>query len=344
MQRSLKYEPVLDGIRGIAVLVVMVSHGFPDVLPGGWVAVDTFFVLSGYLITRLLLDEIARENQINFAQFYIGRAVRLTPAFWCVLAFMLVVIAVAHHRGAMIHSWVMSATYLMNWNIALRLGSADFLGHTWSLAAQEQFYLLWPIVFFFIRNKRPLAWIGVSIAIVIAWRCYLVLHGATEQRIYDGFDTHADPLLIGCGLAFPKISEGLRTLFSKIRFAWLYVIAILLVGLIFPPESIKTIGTSIAAICAAALIVLSSKGILQRLLMKRPILFTGKISYALYLWHYPLLGLVAIRMPGMSPLFALAAAYFIAVLSYFTVERYFRRMKRKFKSISFESSAAVTAQ
>ena len=340
MQKSLKYEPALDGIRGVAVLTVMASHWLPDLLPGGWLAVDTFFVLSGYLITRLLLDEFARDNQINLVRFYTGRAVRLMPAFWCLLAFMLAVIVVAHHRQAMIHSWIMSATYLMNWNIALRWGSADYLGHTWSLAAQEQFYILWPVAFLFIRGKRPLVWIGVAIAAAVAWRFHLVQHQATEQRLYDGFDTHADPLLMGCAMAFPKVSEGLRAVLSRLRFAWIAVVAIMFAWLFIPPESVQMLGVTLAGLLAMAFITLATQGTLRQLLVQKPLVFTGRISYALYLWHYPLLGLVANRMPGTSPLVALIAAYLVAVLSYFTVEKYFRHLKRKYRPVGYAPQVA----
>jgi peptidoglycan/LPS O-acetylase OafA/YrhL len=343
MQKSLKYEPALDGIRGVAVLMVMVSHWLPDLLPGGWLAVDMFFVLSGYLITRLFLDEFARENQINFARFYIGRAVRLMPAFWCLLAFMAAIIAIAHHRTTMIYSWIMSATYLMNWNIALGWGWADYLGHTWSLAAQEQFYILWPLVFVFIRGRRPLAWLGAGLVIAIAWRCYLVQNQVTELRIYNGFDTHADPLLMGCAMAFPKVSEGLRAVLSRLRFAWVAVVAIMFAWLFVPPESVQMLGFTLSGLLAMAFITLATQGTLRRFLVQKPLIFTGKISYGLYLWHYPLLGLMANRMPGASPVFALAAAYAIAVLSHFTVEKYFQHLKRKYRPAGYTPRVAEAA-
>ena len=343
MQKSLKYEPALDGIRGVAILTVMASHWLPDLLPGGWIAVDVFFVLSGYLITKLLLAEFARENQINLVRFYTGRAVRLMPAFWCLLAFMSVVIVVARHREAMIHSWIMSATYLMNWNIALGWGWADYLGHTWSLAAQEQFYILWPVAFIFIRSRRPLVWIGATMAVAIAWRCYLVQNHATGLRIYDGFDTHADPLLMGCAMAFPKVSEGLRAVLSRLRFAWVAVVAIMFAWLFIPAESVEMLGVTLAGLLAMAFITLATQEPLRHLLVQKPLVFTGRISYGLYLWHYPLLGLMANRMPGTSPLLALIASYPVAVLSYFTVEKYFRHLKRKYRPVGYPPQVAEAA-
>jgi peptidoglycan/LPS O-acetylase OafA/YrhL len=343
MQKSLRYEPALDGIRGLAVLTVMASHWLPDLLPGGWLAVDIFFVLSGYLITRLLLDEFARDNQINLLRFYAGRAARLMPAFWCLLAFMLVAIVVAHHRQAMIHSWLMSATYLMNWNIALQWGSADYLGHTWSLAAQEQFYILWPIAFLFIRARQPLAWIGATLAVAVAWRFYLVQHQAPEVRLYDGFDTHADPLLMGCAMAFPKVAEGLRAILCRLRFVWLAVVAIMCAWLFIPPEDVQVLGVTLAGLLAMAFITVATQGTLRQFLTQKPLMFTGKISYGLYLWHYPLLGLLANRMPGASPLLALIVSYLLAVLSYFTVEKYFRHLKRKYRPVGYAPQVAEAA-
>jgi peptidoglycan/LPS O-acetylase OafA/YrhL len=218
-QPPLKYEPALDGLRAFAVTGVVLAHALPGsrYIPGGGIGVDVFFVLSGFLITRILAREISVTGSIDFKLFYMRRLLRLTPP----LAFLLLTELAfefltssdfaTHEKAAL-----MSASYLMNWNRAFNWWPQGNLGHTWSLAIEEQFYLIWPALLIFIYPRRPIRWLSVIIVMVLAWRTYLIHQGASIDRIYNGFDTHSDSLFIGCavGLFLPSAT------FSRFCLRW----------------------------------------------------------------------------------------------------------------------------
>lgn len=333
MTQRLQYEPAMDGLRAVAVTAVMLSHAYTQYLPGGWVGVEIFFVLSGYLITRLLIAENAATGRIDLPRFYIRRALRLMPALWCLLAFMGLIFATSDDAAALSKSWVMAATYLMNWNRAFGWWPQDYLGHTWSLAIEEQYYLLWPLIFLVIR-RHALTLIGSLIAAAILWRLWLLLQGAGYDRLYNGFDTHADPLLIGCALAYLKITEGWE---QKISRGWpVYATVIGAASLFGISQPMLVAGIPLIAVMSAGLIVASRRGFFNRALSLPPLVFTGKISYGLYLWHFPLLKLASVNFPGTKAIVVLAATYCIASLSWFTVERYFRHLKVKLEAGQFD--------
>jgi peptidoglycan/LPS O-acetylase OafA/YrhL len=161
--RGMSYEPALDGLRAVAIVAVMIYHANERLLPGGYLGVDLFFVLSGYLITRLLSEELSINGKVSFFDFYIRRFLRLTPALWTLLVFCVALAVASHRRVSSLVSVAIAATYLMNWNRAFHWASQGLLPHTWTLSIEEQFYLLWPLAFVFIRRYRPLIWISVAI-------------------------------------------------------------------------------------------------------------------------------------------------------------------------------------
>ena len=198
---DLKYEPAFDGLRALAIIFVFLVHAWESAFPGGWAGVDIFFVLSGYLITTLLTNELSETGTIDYRNFYIRRVLRLWPAF---AVFLLVVVLEMSVRAPNIWSFGavgLSAVYLMNWNRAFVWWSQHNLGHTWSLAMEEQFYLLWPALLVFIFSRRAICCVLAMIIAMVTWRCFLALDGADPERTYNGFDTHGDALLIGCLLA-----------------------------------------------------------------------------------------------------------------------------------------------
>lgn len=338
----MKYDPALDGIRAIAISAVVIYHFDQRLMPGGWAGVDLFFVLSGYLITTVLTQEIITKGRISFYNFYRNRFLRLTPAFAVLL--MILLIDVALNKSSKIEylqAIGISAAYLMNLNRIFDWFPEWCLGHTWSLAMEEQFYLLWPAIFILINRKSPMLWTTLAIISMLLWKCYLAICGTDPNRINNGFDTHGDALLIGCALSFLSKKCDVRAI------AKTWVIPTLLVAAIFfaTPVQSSTF-TEIAGLALAAVLsgwfILAAKGpcLLRSFLSMGPLVFTGRISYGWYLWHYP--ALVFFEKYGVfARALALILSYAIAVFSYCFIERFFIRLKSH--SGVIDSTASTSA-
>jgi peptidoglycan/LPS O-acetylase OafA/YrhL len=330
------YDPALDGLRCVAIIAAVMFHASENLFPGGWMGVDIFFVLSGYLITRILAGEIDDCGQIGYRLFYIRRFLRLTPALWCLLGLELLCIVANGNWRSGIWAASMTAGYLMNWNRAFVWGAQDILGHTWSLAIEEQFYLVWPITLAFIRPRRPRAWLLTGIMTVITWRSYLVVTGVDPGRTYNGFDTHCDGLLIGCYLALTPLHPRVLRVLAKWAVAPIVFLLAVILGLNLRMPLVETGGLTFVALCAAWLLLASSQnGWLRRFLCQRTMVYTGRISYSLYIWHYPILLLGAKHLLFDGARFLLvAASYFVAVASFHFIEQPFLRLKSRFKPVA----------
>jgi peptidoglycan/LPS O-acetylase OafA/YrhL len=235
--RLAKHEPALDGVRGAAILAVLSSHF--GLLPGGAFGVDAFFVLSGFLITSLLLDEWHANGTISLRLFYTRRALRLFPALGALLLFALAVALLAifvggkspHQIQAFLQGIGFGAFYVANIAKAAGLKLAS-LTHLWSLAEEEQFYLLWPIALLTclrrrIRPNRFCLLLGLAALLVAGNRLTLYATGATSwQRLISSPDTRSDPLLVGC-LAGLLYSYRLLPSWSRSRRAarWLSLVS-----------------------------------------------------------------------------------------------------------------------
>jgi peptidoglycan/LPS O-acetylase OafA/YrhL len=206
------YIPELDGLRGISILLVFIHHVYFTVLPGGFLGVDIFFVLSGFLITSLLLREWDQFGSLNLKLFYIRRALRLMPAL---ITLVLILSAYAfifldHLTAAKTYQGIwLTLSYVSNWIYAFGLRSADNpLGITWSLAIEEQFYLLWPFILSLallskrFTHTRFLTILTLSTVVVALNRSLILEANASIPRVYYPSDTRADALLIGCLIAF----------------------------------------------------------------------------------------------------------------------------------------------
>lgn len=334
----MKYTPSLDGLRAVAVTSVIIYHAHKSFCPGGWAGVDVFFVLSGFLISTILLSELATSKVIDFKKFYIRRALRLFPALACLLLVLLPIsLASRHHRTEDLENILMSATYLMNWNRAFGWipGDGGFLGHTWSLSMEEQFYFIWPVTLLLLARFRkfaPLIICGL-ILLVFFWRLHLVHSGANPERTYNGFDVHSDTLLIGCALAFLDIGPTVKTLAKNLAIVPTVLLLIIFAKFQFKSELTQGVGITFAGLCSAWIMIAAIEGgFLRRLLSFRPLVYTGRISYGWYLWHFPFLALggpVAHKFHGIP--FLLAGSYLTAVVSYHFVERPFLRLKDRFE-------------
>ena len=197
------YQPALDGVRAIAVLLVMLGH--LGLVSAGGLGVDIFFVLSGYLITAILVSEFSTTGGISLKKFYARRALRILPAVILLLA-VLNILVEATQTSEQAHTFQWNSLgalfYIANWLRAFGRG-IGILGHLWSLSIEEQFYLLWPIALAFLLSRKLkrsqiLIVIGFAVVLVNLDRIYLYRGIESFNRIYNGLDTRADALLVGC--------------------------------------------------------------------------------------------------------------------------------------------------
>jgi peptidoglycan/LPS O-acetylase OafA/YrhL len=326
------YRRSLDGMRGVAVAAVVAYHvGLyrHQLVPGGWAGVDVFFVLSGFLITRILLTELSQSGRIDLRDFYYRRVIRLAPALLLLLLVLsCVALTLAEQRAIDFTNIALALGYAMNWSRAFewfpRWGG--FLGHTWSLSVEEQFYLVWPVTLLLLARTRkaPLIVAGLAAASVL-WRIYLTAHGANPNRTYNGSDTHADPILIGCLLALVlDWAKDYAKLAERAAILPLLVLAVVLFHMHFFTHIGQYTGVTVAALCSAWILLATfANGWLDRALSVRPLVYTGRISYGWYLWHYPILFLAneAHTLPMAADVALMAVSYGIAAASFHFVER-----------------------
>jgi peptidoglycan/LPS O-acetylase OafA/YrhL len=327
------YQAALDGMRAIAVTAVVFIHASPW-MPGGFTGVDIFFVLSGFLITTLIVNEINQSGRMNLRQFYIRRILRLAPAFYLLIGVSVVLSIFSKTIDLNLRATLLSAAYLMNWNRAFGLYPETWLGHTWSLAMEEQFYILWPCTLILILRRRPLIWIMSAIVIVTAWRTHLVLAGADPERTYNGFDTHSDALLIGCALSLWPARGAISDWAAKLAVVPVCALALIFATLAQRTAFAQIAGLPLASLAAAWLIVASLRpGWLRAILSIAPLTYTGRISYGWYLWHAPLIVICKAHFPEIAGLnfVVVPASYLVAVMSYHFVERPFLRLKARFE-------------
>ena len=346
--RGLPYVAALDGVRAIAVGAVLLYHGGVSIAPGGFLGVDMFFVLSGFLITSLLITERAATGSIDLFQFWLRRARRLLPAAFLVIAVTALVAAIflpadaVRTRGDAIASFF----YVNNWHQVLSQQSyfetfqrPSLLQHLWSLAVEEQFYLLWPLALGFCMSRLGrvrTAQLTLGLAIVSALAMGILFNaGQDPSRVYFGTDTHASGLLIGALLAFVWPLGPLRGTPNKNAAIVLDIGA--LAGLVLVVAAITGWedyepwvyrgGIFVFNVACALLIaaIVHPAGRIRRVLGLAPFVWIGRRSYGIYLWHWPIM---ALTRPGLDlewtrwvlvPL-QIGAAVGIAALSYRYVE------------------------
>jgi peptidoglycan/LPS O-acetylase OafA/YrhL len=351
-ETRLPYMPAIDALRAISVLAVFFYHVGVSWMPGGFLGVDVFFVISGYLITALLVGEFRRGGHINVAAFWLRRARRLLPAVGVMIAVtMLVALVLVPDRiGELRGNAVASLFYVNNWHLIFSHQSyfesfqPSLFRHLWSLSVEEQFYLLWPLV-----CAGVLARLGrgrlllVAIAGIVA--STLLMAGLYDpassggSRAFYGADTRAAPLLAGVALAL--VWDPLKLPALKGRLALALDVAGV-VGLVmvlraffdatdFDPGLYHG-GFLVLALWASLLVaaVAHPATRLSRLLATGPAIWLGVRSYGFYLWHWPVIALTRphIDVPLSGPVLIglqLAATLALADLSYRFVEQPFRR-------------------
>lgn len=349
------HVPALDGLRGIAVLVVILCHAPPAYrLYGGHVGVDLFFVLSGFLITSILLNEWRDTGRISIPHFYLRRACRLFPAAFSVLLFATIAAPFVQPAEELRGSFKDAASvlfYVFNWRLVDLYANGDgyfhnhMLSHYWSLSVEEQFYLLWPaMLVLLLRLRVPavpmLAFFAFGIIAPAVGRALLWQHGPSLE-IYFRSDLRVDGLVWGATLAW-LAHHGMIPTDTEVRhYAGLIGASALGAFLYFSQfESISNganyrYGFSMVGLLSTLMIasvLIAPDALFARFLSLRWLRHVGKISYGMYLWHVPIFVLVGHSGLGDSSkmLIASAATLCIAELSFHYWERPFLVLKDRF--------------
>jgi peptidoglycan/LPS O-acetylase OafA/YrhL len=336
-----EHLPALDGLRAVAVFVVISYHaGVMQGVPGD-LGVTLFFVLSGFLITWLLAREFAATGSISIRSFYARRALRIFPAYYVFILFSLAVDTALGHRWSRALIAV-AFTYLVNYYNAFLGHPTTSIAHAWSLAVEEQFYLLWPLACLaLLRRSKKTAAYGVVIVIVLTlvWRStlYLFLH-APVSYVYNAFDTRCDSLAIGCFLALSLDTRWFRVAQQKIQSSPLLplvTLAAIWLSHHFGTSAYHyTVGMTIDATLLAVFMV-QMLGLSVRPLwswLDHPIArWLGRISYPSYLYHQWGLSVGTRLLPHAPQLLIFAAGYAATLCfafgSYRIVERPFLAVK-----------------
>ena len=356
-----KYLPSIDSLRALAVLAVIIYHVDVNYLPGGFLGVDLFFVLSGYLISSLIIKEFRKTGTVNLYNFYIRRARRLLPAVYFMITVGLVVMVLFNevllrksHLDA-IFGYIYSSNW---WYIFHKLDYFDSFGaqspfkHLWSLAIEEQFYMIFPLLFLLVNGKKKskdgtyklnknFLYVVLGLILVSLIAHILLFDINNISRIYFGTDTRAFSLLVGVvgAILYPmerlhsKVTPQQNMIYSILS---LVSIAGLVTVMIYTSEYNTWLykgGFLLVAILGLIVIISSGKQhtLMSKLLSFKPIVFIGKISYSLYLWHFPVLVLTTpVSEIGNPNIFfvilRIVLTFAVAIVSYVFVETPIRKL------------------
>ncbi len=351
-----RHLPALDGMRAVAVFTVIAYHAGLGAVPGD-LGVSAFFVLSGFLITWLLLREWHGAGSVSLRRFYVRRTLRIFPAYYAFLAISFAVDYVRHDpwpaglAGA-------AVGYVVNYYNALHGHPPTSIAHAWSLGVEEQFYFLWPTVFLLLaRREGRLLLPGVAglVVVVLLWRSLLFLAGGVGTAyVYNAFDTRFDNLGVGCLLAIcverPWFAAVAR---SVARRTWLPLVTVGL--LVWSRMGVSaayhySLGFTVDALLIAVLIVQVLQLYRYALWswLEHPVArYFGVISYPLYLYHQWGIGVgrQAALVPTAFQVFAgVLVSVALASGSYFLIERPFLALKRRCEGVATPAPAVPAVQ
>lgn len=352
----LGHRPALDGLRAIAVLVVIMFHLNSNALPGGYLGVDIFFVLSGFLITSLLLEEWQTTGSLNVGRFYWRRVVRLMPALFLVVGacwtYAYAFCTEEEQLQHIVHAGKMVLAFQTDWFFAHNMDFLSYFAHTWSLSVEGQFYLIWPLVLGFMlwRKAGPRAMALTMLLGILSCNLYRTLQIDPEAtnvfpRLYPKLELRGDSFLTG---ALVAVLAGYNLLPQSARFrSWLrgmaQASAVVLGILLYDGPSWQTqmypmfhgLFLVVAAMVGVLLLALlyEPSHLVSEVLESTFLTWIGKLSYGLYLWHFPMLMLLpATTLKVPAPLVwkvQILATFAVATVSYYAIERPLLSWRRK---------------
>lgn len=285
---ALDYNPALDGLRGLAALAVVAFHSALPLAGGGFLGVDVFFVLSGFLITRLLRAEIAATGGIDVLRFYWRRALRLWPPLLVMLALYACFVPLVMPGMDWPSDVLLAMLYLTDYSYSL-WGAPEFLRHTWSLSVEEHFYLVWPLAMLLTRRieAAKLAAILLGLYLVATgWRILDYWLFADWYWTYFRLDTRLSGLLLGSVAAL----VAWRPAGAAIGWAGLALLAVLTATMTLPSWFQFASGTVAVEFASAAVVLAAAhcrESLYFQVLAWRPLVMCGLLSYSIYLVHYP---------------------------------------------------------
>lgn len=345
---ELGYRPALDGIRAFLVAFVLLDHAHLPGFQNGSVSIDGFLVLSGFLITALLLQEHRDRDRISLRHFWGRRILRLVPALVAMVGATLLALwawsspeALDAHLTAARYT----LTYVGNWVRAFGDDPMGLFSHTWSLALEEQFYLLWPplLIVLLRRLRVPSVAIVLGVAAGVGWwwRQVVASRPETWAHITNGLDTRAEALLLGAFLAALLIALGTPRGNAErvLRVAGPVGGGALVFSLLhvwnrweYSQRGMTLVGISMLLLVAH--LVATPTSITSRVLSARPLVWLGRLSYSLYLWHFPIFRLTDDKLGHLSDGDRLWTKFGITIVvsavSYYGIERPFLKLKRRF--------------
>jgi peptidoglycan/LPS O-acetylase OafA/YrhL len=310
---SNRYIQSVDGLRAVAVIAVLLYHLGIDWIPGGFLGVDLFFVISGYVITGLILDSIERSGGLDLRAFYLSRIRRLVPALIAMVVFTTIYIGV--YAPETVRRFLNDLPYVftgtMNWALVNRqqdyfeaIGRPPLLQHTWSLAVEAQFYLIWPLVLLFVLRyfgKKNISFVALAIALASGFALFIYsvqidIRESAVSHVYFGTDTHSIGLFLGAALAVSWKPQNLTKEITKRAQDFVDLIGVfgflgLLSAFLFINESDPTlyrVAFPLTAIfgCATLISVIHPASRFAPILSTKPALWIGERSYGIYLWHW----------------------------------------------------------
>ena len=348
-----RYMPGLDGLRAVAVIAIIIYHLNPRWLPGGFLGVDTFFVISGYLITSLLLREYHNTQIIDLKNFWIRRFRRLIPALFfmtgVVITYVLVfesgIIRTVKEDGIAAFLYMSNWWYIIEDVSYFEASEPRPLMHLWSLAIEEQFYIIWPVVLLvllskFKNYKHIMLIILIMTIISLIWMMVLAMPYEDNSRVYFGTDTRLQTLLLGVLLAYiwppfrlkKDIGQKIKVWIDGIGIGALLILIIFFVTVDDSSHWIYYGGLYLITLVTLLLIASSvhPSTVLPKVLGNRFMLWVGTRSYSLYLWHYPIITLINMNfVQGQIPFYIILLQVLLTVLcaeiSFRWIETPFRR-------------------